>query len=262
MPIIDDEINNVTVFIPLNVNISDFNLNIYGQSFEISGKLIIVNTKLKCSSFYDRDAGKAWIEYKQSNLEDDFRARIKDISSAEFIINDVIKSVYLEEGAVYNSDNLKKQHLDCSGVFKLDDTTWNYYNSLQDFIISYFAYKILGHPGALSAISNDSIIRSDVTREFPLDIAEIKVLEEDKVKSIVQQIMNQDLSRFNNGDKYDYVPLIWLPGDKIHIQIEIKDNTYTFKKSANDTFSSGSFNENIISSRPDYYILQFTLSDE
>ena len=268
----DPNYTNVLVKIPLTFDLSNIDVELFGQSFTISGNVIVVTDPLLTTSFYNAGNSTAWIEYKQDISENNFRAKVKDQSSAIAIEDDVKASVYLNAGSVYNIENKGVKNLDASAVFQ-DGGAWDKYHSLQDFVLSYFADKILGHPGALAAISNDSTIRTKVTQQFPEVIKQVRDFDEDKIKLIVQQIMNQDLRRFDTDEKNVYEPLRWYDGDRVHLQIALLENSYSLKTPANDpsSVSGGIINAaqssyvlnsgNPVSATPDYYVLEFTLRD-
>jgi hypothetical protein len=268
----DTEYTPVLVKIPLTFDLSNIDVELFGQSFTISGNVIIVTKPISPLSFYNADAATAWIEYKQDISENNFRAQIKDQSSAIAIEDDIKAAVYLTAGSTYDINNKGVKNLDASAVFQ-DGGDWGKYHSLQDFVLSYFADKILGHPGALAAISNDSSIRAKVTQQFPIILQQLRDFDEDKIKVIVQQIMNQDLRRFDTDEKGVYEPLRWYDGDRVHVQIALLQNTYSLKTPASDPSSvsggiinsaQGSYSQNSgnpVSSTPDYYVLEFTLRD-
>jgi hypothetical protein len=262
----------VLVKIPLTFDLSNIDVELFGQSFTISGNVIVVTDPLLTTSFYNAGNSTAWIEYKQDISENNFRAQVKDQASAIAIEDDVKASVYLNAGSTYDIARKGVKNLDASAIFQ-DGGAWDSYHSLQDFVLSYFADKILGHPGALAAISNDSTIRTKVTQQFPEVIKQVRDFDEDKIKLIVQQIMNQDLRRFDTDEKGVFEPLRWYDGDRVHLQIALLNNSYSLKTPANDpsSVSGGIINAaqnsygqnsgNPVSATPDYYVLEFTLRD-
>lgn len=270
----DPNYTPVLVKIPLTFDLSNIDVQLFGQSFTISGNVIVVTDPIMTTSFYNADATTAWIEYKQDISENNFRAQIKDQSSAIAIEDDIKAAVYLTDGSTYDVTRKGIKNLDASAIFQ-DGGDWDKYHSLQDFILSYFADKILGHPGALAAISNDASIRTKVSQQFPVILQQLRDFgeDEDKIKLIVQQIMNQDLRRFDTDEKGVYEPLRWYDGDRVHVQIALLENTYSLKTPASDPSSvsggiidaaQNSYSQNSgnpVSSTPDYYVLEFTLRD-
>ncbi len=253
-------------------------MELFGQLVELSGVIIPVIPTIPAASFFDGSA--SLIAYRQDVSENIFSADISRTFALQ-IAQDVSAALFLQEGATYDVTKRGVQHLDASGVFPGVDGTFRYYNSLQDFILSYFANKILGHPGALAAISNDSTIRSMTSTIFSATNIAFKLssesleegsLTDDDAKAIVQQVINQDLSRFNNIDKREdgYTPLPILPGDKIYIQIRLYDNTYSLKSVVSNpsqistgivlpsSASAGTTPTPIQPGVYDYYLLEFT----
>ena len=262
--------NAVRIYLPMTFELSGMDIDLFGQKYEMSGTLIKITEPLTVSGFYDPSNNKSWIQYKQDVSENNFTASVKDTSSATAIKNSILGAVHLTDGSVYNSANRGVNKLDCSAVFAGVDTNWQRYQNLQDFIMSYFAEKVLGHPGALAAISNDSNVRNSVTTKFPVVLNELSTMSEDKLKLIIQQMMNQDLSRFDSGDKGTYQPLIFRTGDKLLLQLLLKDNTFSLQT---PTYAPSTVQDGIITAESqsatssstsitavDYYLLEFTLA--
>jgi hypothetical protein len=266
---IDVTLNNVTIYIPMTYELSGADVELFGQQYTMSGDRIVVKDTLNVASFYEAGVG-AWLKYKQGAAEDDFTAGPKDAAKAAAIKTDVVAAVHIADGTSYDSSKKGSDKLDCSGVFPGMEATWRNYHSLQDFVLSYFANNILGHPGALAAISNDSVIRAKVTADFPPVLNEMATMVEDKCKVIVQQIMNQDLARFNLDEKEVYQPVIFRAGDKVILQLCLKDNTYSLKTPAGSpsnvvggvtgAASASAGASAAIKATTDYYLMEFTLA--
>lgn len=267
---IDMSLNNVTIYIPMTYELSGADVELFGQQYTMSGSKIVVKDALNVASFYEAGVG-AWLKYKQGAAEDDFTAGPKDAGKAAAIKTDVVAAVHIADGTSYDASKKGSDKLDCSGIFANTDPLWNSYHSLQDFVLSYFANNILGHPGALAAISNDSVIRASVTSKFPPVLDEMATLAEDKCKVIVQQIMNQDLARFNLDEKDVYQPVVFRAGDKVLLQIALKDNNYSLKDPAGSPAAvvggvtvaqSASATTSLapIKASTDYYLMEFTLA--
>ena len=266
---IDNTLGNVTIYIPMTYELSGADVELFGQQFTMSGDRIVVKDTLSTAAFYEAGVG-AWLKYKQGSTEDDFTAAPKDGAKATAIKTAVVSAVHIADGTSYVAGNKGSDKLDCSGVFPGMDASWYNYHSLQDFVLSYFANNILGHPGALAAISNDSTIRAKVTAEFPPVLDEMATMAEDKCKVIVQQIMNQDLARFNLDEKDVYQPVIFRSGDKVILQLALHDNTYSLKSPAGSpgsvvggvtvAASASSGSAAAIKATTDYYLMEFTLA--
>jgi hypothetical protein len=293
MPI-DDTPTNVLVKIPILYDVSNIDVKLFGQSYTVSGNVIVVSDTLDVKSFYDAANGTSWIEFKQKDAsENDFTAKVKNVSSANAIKDDISGALRLVDGKTYAVGRIGNSNLDASGIFGPNGllstdgyaVEWQTYHNIQDLILSYFAERILGHPGALAAISNDNQIRQSIAStdasapSLPNALDELKTMEEDKIKLIVQQIMNQDLDRFDLPDKGQdgqdpsgYQPLRWLAGDRIHIQMVLKQNTYSLQSPATNPSSlpGGIINAqsesvstgNPISDQVHYMIFEFTMVDK
>jgi hypothetical protein len=259
----------VKVTIPITFTLSGVDAQILGQLFTMAGTKINVNEPLSLSGFYD-PSGYSWIQYKQGANEDDFTAGVKDISAAIAMKDNMLNVLHISGGSVYNAENQGTANLDCSAVFVDHIAKWTNFHNLQDFVLSYFANKVLGHPGALAAISNDSQIRANVTSGFPTSLNEMQTMGEDKLKSIVQQMMNQDLARFSQDEKDVYCPLKFRAGDKVIMRMILADNTYSLKSPAGNPSSvvggvtaaqsSSATTTSVNIGSNDSYLLVFTLA--
>lgn len=276
----DTATNPVNLLMPIYFDVSDVNVELFGQLVELSGVVLRVIPTIPAVNFFD--GSNAYISYRQDISENIFSA---DISRA-FALNiaqDMSAALYLWEGTTYDVTKRGVEHIDASAAFVGVGDSFRYYNSLQDFVLSYFANKILGHPGALAAISNDSTIRGQASGIFaPENIAnklssasrEEGTLTDDDAKAIVQQVINQDLARFNNIDKRadGFTPLPLYAGDKIYVQMRLFNNTYSLKTPAGNpsqistgivlpgSATAGTTPTPIQPGVYDYYLMEFTLA--
>jgi hypothetical protein len=296
---------NVNIYMPFNIVVDELTAELFGKAVDLSGTEIIVGDEIPVNLLYEDDeennTGVGWLHFLQALDEDTFevyvnRAKVADVSGG------FAAALYLEEGETYDPTNNGATHLDASGVFGEDvGATWYNYNSLQDFLMGYFAKKILGHPGALAAISNDSSLRAAYTEKYKagmralegeaasamsdvpesLDasgVAAVLVADEPDngltqadLNIIVQQMMNQAPERFHTarGDRGTLQPVVWVPGDKIYIQLKLADNKYQLNQTAPTSDSHGVLlgvnNSSVIgtltSISDDYYVLVFTIGD-
>jgi hypothetical protein len=277
----DSTTNSVSLLLPIYFDVSGVNVELFGQLVELSGVILPIVQTIPAASFYI-DTSNSYIAYRQDISENIFSVDISRAYALQ-IAQDISASLYIQEGQTYDVTKRGVEHVDASAAFVNVGNPFRYYNSLQDFIVSYFANKILGHPGALAAISNDSSIRaatttvfSDAEISFKLSSAsrEEGSLTDDDAKAIVQQVINQDLARFNQIDKRDdgFTSLPLLAGDKIYLQIRLYGNSYSLKTPAGNPsqISTGIVlpaNQNagttptpINPGSYDYYLLEFTLA--
>ncbi len=262
---------NVTVKMPFNVEIDALNAELFGQEVTIEGTIINVTEPLTLANIYDSAAGEAWLHFLQAEDEDTFAVYVNQAKADEFA-GDISGVLHIGDGTVYDPTNNGVDHLDASGVWADNPSVtdpWLKYASLQDFLMGYFAAKILGHPGALAVISNDSSLRSSFTNKYTngmlavrgatgacfaslptqVDVSgvadavgsasgETNGLTAADLNVIVQQIMDAAPDRFTNGDRGVLLPVQWKSQDKIQIQLHCKDNTYQLKNPAS-TSSQG-----------------------
>jgi hypothetical protein len=284
MPLADISINNVSILLPIYFDVSGINAEIFGERYDISGTTIRVREKLPVSSLYD--ASGALISFRQDTDEDIYEIDVSGVYAAR-LARDISSSLHVYDGASYDITKKGIDKLDASLVFDSPDVTTSFtrFYSIQDFVVSYFANKILGHPGALAAISNDSSIRTMVGGMFNQSVINYKLSSSSKgegsmtnndAKAIVQQVMNQDLVRFRIADKRTdgYVSLPFAPGDIIYVQVRMSNNSYTLKNTlANPSTmsvgtlepasaSAGDAPGSTIPSADDKYLLEFMIGSD
>jgi hypothetical protein len=255
---------SVSVYMPFNVELADLEAELFGQAVDLSGMEIVVTDPIPANVLYDAsgataETAEAWLHFLQAADENTFevfvnRSKVADVSGA------FAAALHIEEGEEYSPANKGVAHLDASGAFGAEvGDVWYNYNSLQDFLMGYFAKKILGHPGALAAISNDSALRAQYTTKYnegmdalygAPDAAFLEIpsvlddpsglaakialaplvengLSSDDLHLIVQQMMNQAPDRFAAiGDRGTLAPVQWKEDDKIYIQLHLTRNKY------------------------------------
>ncbi len=256
---------SVSVYMPFNIELEELTAELFGQTVDLSGMIIKVKDTISAEALYD-PSGEAWLHFLQAADEDTFsvfvnRAKAEDVSGA------LAGALHIVDGEGYDPTNKGVDNLDASGAFGDEvGTTWYNYASLQDFLMGYFAKKILGHPGALAAISNDSVLRAAYTTKYhagmtaifgagafggpnetaiadvgaleSLDVSGVSAgligpigyangLSADDLHIIVQQMMNQAPDRFAEvGDRGTLCPVQWKEDDKIYVQLKLAGNKY------------------------------------
>ncbi len=260
----------VSVYMPFNIQLEELTAELFGQTVDLSGTEIVVKDTLASVDLYD-PSGEAWLHFLQRDDEDTFsvyvnRAKAVDVSGA------IAGALHIDEGTTYDPTNKGSDKLDASGAFGDEvGETWYNFHSLQDFLMGYFAKKILGHPGALAAISNDSVLRAAYTTKYHAgmnaiygaggasndsainDVSALDNIDMSGVISglaagvtaqdgglsaedlhlIVQQMMNQAPDRFADvGDRGTLQPVRWYEGDKIYVQLKLANNTYKLNQTA------------------------------
>ena len=257
-PAIGTNLNaGITVKMPFTFDVDGLTAELFGEEFALTGTIIDIFRPLARSSLYDDAAQTAWLNYLQGSNEDSFDVYVDQVKAGE-LLDEVKASTYYADGQTYNVNNSGVQHIDASGVFNAG-ATWDYYNSVHDFVLSWFANKILGHPGALAAISNDSYLRAQYTQFFDtgmqaimgadgVALADVSTLADRAANTvsaavisngqptngmvaadlnlIVQQIMNLAPARFENNDRGYLHPVQWYEGDIIQVQLSMLNNSY------------------------------------
>lgn len=292
----------VSVYMPFNIELDELTAELFGQAVDLSGTVIKVNDAISLADIYDVSESAGWLHFLQAADEDTFSVYVNQNKAAD-LSGALATALYISEGASYDPTNKGVAHLDASGAFGDSvGEAWYNYNSLQDFLMGYFARKILGHPGALAAISNDSALRAAYTQKYhagmsaiyggagaaiadvpaQLDVSGVTEalvgvtvpangLSSADLELIVQQMMNQAPDRFADvGDRGTLCPVRWVEGDKIYVQLYLKNNKYKLNTGApsgaahpvllnatNATGVTGGGVETAIEN--DYYVLEFTV---
>lgn len=246
------------VKMPFALDVSGLAAELFGQEFDLTGIEIDVSANVGVGHFYNGTAG--WLHYLQAEDEDNFDVYVnRDLCDAA--ISDISGALRIVDGETYevDQDDDYRDVLQCGGVFS-QNNRWDKYHSLQDFVVSWFAYKILGHPAALAAISNDSYLRKEAKAAYENGIAAMRGadsaavsvtgisgektseavseavnfttggpsngMEMADLRFIVQQLMEQAPARFIGADRGYLLPVPWYTGDEIHIQMNMVGNTF------------------------------------
>lgn len=267
----DNSPTNVDIAMPYNMDVSGLTAVLFGEApgRTLEGSVIEVDQDLALTSLYDAaahsGAGAGWIHYIQDASENNFRALINQAKAGD-LYSDLTTAVNFTAGSSYDKTSQvgATAIVPASGAclpFSDFAAPWNKYNSLQDLVVSYFAIKILGHPGALAAISNDSVLRAAASLAIETGFKQIYGVEEishanasnltnfesktnvtgrtglgaatlmteDDCKDIIEQMMNVDPYRFEAHDKNKWQPLPWMSGDVIRFQLTLTNNKYSVK---------------------------------
>lgn len=300
---IDTTYSVVDVDMPITMDVSGLTAQLFGVSGErMTYPIINVASAIPVTGLYKDASGVAWIHYLQDTSENNFHVVINQ-ERATALHADLSGALNVGAGAVYdvNSQDAAtalepaltggNPAAPFNGSF---GAAWEKYNSVQDMVISYFAIKILGHPGALAAISNDSVLRAGATAAIAVGLeqvygeADIAVktavgltdmaskttvndgythatpngagyyLSEAQVKTILETVMNFDPSRFATQDKDKWQPLRWISGDKLRFHLRLSNNSYTVKPSGYSSLVPGGASQSINETRN--YQLVFTVA--
>lgn len=261
----------VTVALPLCFDICGHDASILGEKVELSGSHIVARDALDLAAFYDA-SGASYIYFIQDASENDYNAYTYEAKAAA-VMNTIKAGTNYTGGLTYDRTKRGDTKLDASAVFAptvTDALSVNFF-SLQDFVIGYFAYKVLGHPGAVAAISNDSVIRAKASADWAASLATLAgqdmittaggipadsvVLDGswprpagngpadgvtmDVLRGIVEQVLAQDHTRFNTQQRNGLQPLIWKAGDKLQVQVRFKNNTYSLATGSLSSMMNG-----------------------
>ena len=257
----------VIIKMPFTFDVDGLTAELFGEEYELTGTIIDTYLQLSRSAFYAEGANTGWLNYIQGDEEDHFDVYV-DQQHADAAINAIKTVTNFTQGQTYDPANSGAQVIDASGVFENASDTWNNYNSVHDFVISWFAWKILGHPGALAAISNDSHLREKYTEFFNEGINAMKGanncaiedvsalqsrsiadvsgeiittgqptngMSQADLRLIVQQLMEQAPARFTDADRGVLEPVEWCEGDIIQIQLVMSNNSFAVANTISGT---------------------------
>ncbi len=288
----------VTINLPTTVDVSTYNVELFGETVTLSGDLITVKDPLSLSAFHQAGVG-SYLYYLQDASEDRFDVYTYSVKAAS-VVQSFKDALHIGDGTSYDKTKRGANNLQATAAFPdIADASSCHFYSLQDFIVGYFAYKVLGHPGAVAAISNDATLRSSATTQFnltaatllgadtfssiPTDAAVLSgswsrpsgngaagAISMAELRTVIEQMMAQDYTRFDNQDRNKLNPIEWQSGDKVRMQLRFTGNTYsvssslsTLSANAAGTVSSSlpsGVPKRSIASPNDYYVLEFTLA--
>jgi hypothetical protein len=260
---------SVTVNMPFQLDVSGLTAELFGEVNDWYGHPIYTAWNLYLPNWYDSATGASLIHYVQDLCENSFTT-VMNLAKVDGARQDLINTLNL--GAPYDVNERGRRivYLASSPYTSWNPeanggaTTWLNYYSINDFILSYIANLIFGHPGALAPIANDSSIRDSITSKihaqmnkiYPVKGAAVdnalkpeyqdmsgvlSGLAADLVSSrgarpygmtqanmnnIVQQFMNQSPARFMANDKGVLQPLKFQIGDTIAIHMSISKTSY------------------------------------
>ncbi len=285
----------VTINLPTTVSIEGYGVELFGETVTLSGDLITVKTPLTRTAFHD-PSGTSYLYYIQDGSENMFD--VYTFSTKGVAVRDSFKaSLNLAAGTSYDKTKRGSNNIQAVPAFPgITDASSCHFHSLQDFIIGYFAYKVLGHPGAVAAISNDATLRSVATAQFnataetllgsniivsslPSDADVLSgawsrpannnvsgAISMGEFRTIVEQMMSQDYTRFDNQDRNKLNPVEWQVGDKVRMQLRFTNNTYSISSALSQPstgpvgVAQGPMPARSIAAANDYYVLEFTLA--
>lgn len=289
---------SVSVYMPFNLEMDEMTAELFGEKMDLSGTIIKVNREIPVNVLYSGEDG--WLKYLQQADEDSFEGYVNS-DIAPDVITEIRSSLYLDEGSNYDPANKGVENIDASGAFpNVGSVVWQNYANIQDFVLAFFANKILGHPGALAIISNDSSLRRGVDMKFSAGLNKMNGADDRAITSntttlsdlqnisghgttggidktdielIIQQFMNQAPDRFVTGDRGTLQPLEWKVGDKMYIQMYLRDNKYQLNSGAPvgsghpvllnpETYNvAAPFGSPGITIQNEYYVLEFTVGE-
>ncbi len=159
--------SGITVAMPFTVDICGLTAELFGAAVTLCGEIIPVSNMVLASKLYTGDLSEGWLHYVQAASEDTFVAYINN-NFAGPLVTAFENAVNKTAGATYSLAHKGLLNLDVSGCASLAawDGPYEQFYSIQDFVLSYLANAIFGHPGALAPIKNDSALRTQIGNKF------------------------------------------------------------------------------------------------
>jgi hypothetical protein len=259
----------VVVKMPFQLDVSGLTAELFGETASSGGFPIYVREPLPLVNLYDAATGAALIHYVQDICENSFTS-VVNLAKVYNVKSDLLGALNHNAGYDVTKKGFNNLYMNSAPTPSYSTAnngganTWLRYYSIEDFVLSYIANLIFGHPGALAPIANDSSIRADITAKVAAQMEKIYPLKglavDDATKpeyqdmsgvllgmeadltstryvrpegmtaaqlnNIVQQFMNQAPARFIAGDKGVLQPLKFKAGDGLKIEMRIRDTSY------------------------------------
>jgi hypothetical protein len=269
-PKYDLSYNLVNIIIPVTIDSSGGEVSLWGEEAEFAPFLLTVTKLVNSQSLYKTDTSEGLFEYIEASgdvlgpttdnsqrdlLDSRVNTTSTGINMATFFSQEVhaaMTSTNLSNIGVptYNT-NISK--IDASSVYAAYPLADQQYDSMGDFILSYIAFKVFGHPRATAPISNDYEIINRInntqnitstrwdeqTSTNPTGDIAVRLMQRifelsrdqgegrEKLKSLTKQMMLQDPARFANvRNELEWKALQFYPGDKIVMNLLFRNFSF------------------------------------
>jgi hypothetical protein len=163
-PVYDLSYNAVTIVIPITIDSSGGVVDLFGAEAEKVQYQLRLMTDVSASTLYDQTDGSGVLEYIESSGDivgpttDDERRDTLDVR-----FNNLTPKGLSMATSFANELHYALTHsIDASAVYQSYSPADQTYESFGDFVVSYIAQKVFGHPRATAAISNDNSIISRI----------------------------------------------------------------------------------------------------
>lgn len=261
----DSAYNPVEVNLMTHVDTNNNAVSLFGASGEaISDDILTIETPVLASAFY-YDASRGLIHYTEPGASPDTFTAVSaaaigasDASGVRACATALVASLHasLTQSTSYA---VGVAGVNASQIFPVasypvaaDGEQYQGYKTIGDFLVSYIAMNLFGHPAATVAISNDTAIKSRVNQtRTPIPATDfmtggavaneasgfiaLRLVQtliynsEINLKSVVSQVLNQDPRRLSSEDNNtsDFRPLMFRAGDIVYMTVEFTGFTFT-----------------------------------
>jgi hypothetical protein len=262
--------NRVEIIIPVTIDSSGGEVSLWGEEPDFAPYLLTVTKTVDSQSLYKIDTSEGLFEYIEASgdilgpatdngqrdlLDSRVNTTATGLSMATFFSQEVhaaMTSTNISQLGV-PSYNMNISKIDASQVYAAYPPADQQYESIGDFILSYIAFKVFGHPRATAPIANDSVIINRInntqnitstrwdeqTSTNPTGDIAIRLMQRilelsrdqgagrEKLKSLTKQMMLQDPARFANvRNELEWKALQFYPGDKIVMNLAFKNFSF------------------------------------
>ncbi len=257
-PLPDMDYNRVEVNLMTHIGTNNNAVSLFGASGEaISDDILTIETPVLASAFY-LDASRGLIHYTEPGSDADSFTAVSaaaigaaDASGVRACATALVASLHasLTESLSYQ---VGVAGVNASQIFPVasypvaaDGEQYQGYKTIGDFLVSYIAMNLFGHPAATVAISNDTAIKNRVNQtRTPVPLTDfvtggavdaatsgfiaLRLVQtliynsELNLKKIVSQVLNQDPRRLSSEDNNtsDFRPLMFRAGDIVYMTVE------------------------------------------
>jgi hypothetical protein len=276
IPVYDLSHHAVTVIIPVTIDASGGVVELFGEEAEMVQYQLTLKDKIAASTLYvaEQEGLLEYIELSGAGGPAVDGAE-RDGLDARFNKTAAGKALATLFAADLHSALCDKvtEHIDASAVYTGVGPTDQSYESFGDFVVSYIAQQVFGHPRATAAIANDSSIIARINASATIndakwedaenstnptgDIAirlvqalrnlseadgsgngaplgETKYNGREALRFMVRQMMLQDPARFSDErNELEWYALQFRAGDRLVFNIKLKGFTFSVQGNAN-----------------------------
>ena len=269
-PKYDLSYNPVEIIIPVTIDSSGGVVELFGSEAAPVQYLLRLMTDVSATTLYDQTDGSGVLEYIEASGDlvgpttDDQRRDALDVRFNNLTSKGRELATSFATALHYSLTH----SIDASAVYAAYTSADQTYESFGDFVVSFIAQQVFGHPRATAAISNDTSIITRLNATYPISdtlwvsglnnstasgsivirlIQALRNLSDedeldattttrynlqgrDALRSIVTQMMLQDPARFSvERSELQWLGLEFRPDDKLVFNIKLKGFSFNIE---------------------------------